>query len=147
MSSVWNYYTRNKQKPGEAVCCKCKKLLKCVGSSTSSLRSHLRKIHAVNLEASNANPSESSDNEVSTSKKPRLNYSIDKYTTKSKNNLAEILSRCVAEDGWSVKSIKNSTALNTYLKLKSLKMPSSEATIWNLIDDFYNEKKRKPFLN
>ena len=66
---------------------------------------------------------------------------------KKQETLSAILSRCAAKDGMSVRAIKNSRAVKGYVESHNYRMPSSEATIWKLIFDYFVEKKRKQYYN
>ncbi|KAI8114912.1 hypothetical protein CVS40_12775 [Lucilia cuprina] len=140
MSSVWKYFTKNDNKSQTARCTKCPKILSCRGSSTSGLINHLRNVHKIEL------PSKSADKEgPSSSNVEKIPFT--KLPVKKNNDIAEILARCVSEDGMSVRAVKNSKIIIDYLKMKGLKMPESENTIWSLIEQFYKTKKLEAIDN
>lgn len=82
------------------------------------------------------------DDEPSSSKRPKQGP-IDKFAVQSLNTLNDILARCVAEDGMSVRALKSSKIVKSYLAQKGLKMPSSETTIWLHIKDVHRQKKQE----
>ena len=57
--------------------------------------------------------------------------------------LDEILSRCVAEDGFSMNSLVKSRAIQGYIRSKGLTMPKSPTTVTNSILKFYDIKKNE----
>ena len=127
-SEVWSHFKRIEN--SKAICKKCPKILSCKGSSTSSLINHLRGVHKINLTKRSRNPD---CEEATTSGK-----NIQTFNTK-KETIGEIFARCAAEDGMSIRSIKNSRVVKFYLNSKKFQMPC-ETTIWAHIDKFFNEK-------
>ena len=47
-SEVWNYYLKSMKNP-LVKCKKCNKILRCVDSSTSSIRRHLTNVHSMKI--------------------------------------------------------------------------------------------------
>ncbi|XP_075161719.1 uncharacterized protein LOC142234469 [Haematobia irritans] len=146
MSYVWEYFEKQQNDSSNAKCSICKKILSCRGSSTSSLIQHLRNIHKKEMEPKTKrqvdSPEVVMDEEPDTSKRKKYGP-LDQYTVKKSNTLSDILARCVAEDGMSVRALKKSKTVNEYIAIKGFKMPASEATIWSLIHDVYEEKKKE----
>lgn len=137
MSTVWKYFKKDEKETHKARCLKCPKMLSCRGPSTSSLLAHLRNVHKIEIVTRGA-IDEFQENQPSTSNTSVLPF---KPVMKVSSDIGEIYSRCVAEDGMSVRAVKHSKILSDYLKSKGVKMPESENTIWNLIDKFFNDKK------
>lgn len=130
-SKVWKYY---KKKNERVQCTKCPQILACKGSSTSSLKSHLLRIHKIDIDD---DEKEKNLNKVSSSQTSFKGY----FTTKSStSSLPEVLSRSVAEDGLSVCALQKSKVIKSYLKTLNKEMPC-QATIWKHIYSFYEEKK------
>lgn len=149
-SEVWNHFKRNEKSKDIAFCKHCSKQIGCKGSSTTPLLNHL-KIHKIyinssKLSASTTNPSDIGyeQNEPSTSKKFKstdADNSIKKFI--KTRTLEEILSRCVAEDGFSINSIVKSEAINGYVRSKGFDMPKSPTTVTKCILKFYEIKKKE----
>ncbi|XP_073820143.1 uncharacterized protein [Musca autumnalis] len=135
MSSVWKHF--DKQEKGKAKCKQCAKVLCCNGSSTSSLIHHMQRIHNIEIDPK---PKSSVCEKFSTSDKKGP---ITKYLKQQRDCIGEILARCVAEDGMSVRAVKNSKAIISLLNYKNMQMPASTSTIWNLIEGEYKSKKNE----
>lgn len=132
MSSVWKYFEKDAAEPDKAICSQCPRKLICRGSSTSSLIHHLRHVHKIDIETKTQLLKKHSTSSQT---------SLKKYAKKGCSGLGEILPKCVAEDGISVRAVKNSTAITSLLNLKGMKMPASASTIWSLIEDEYKKRK------
>lgn len=139
MSAVWNYFTKDDKNSNSARCSKCPKILSCRGSSTSALINHLRSVHKITIETQSTK--QSAENTPSTSNVSLIPF--PRLTSKNKSEINEILARCVAQDGMSVRAVQQSKIICDYLYMKGLQMPSSENTIWNLIEKFYDVKKQE----
>ncbi|XP_046801271.1 uncharacterized protein LOC124418588 [Lucilia cuprina] len=134
-SEVWQYFERfGKDK---AKCTKCPKILSCVGSSTSSLHNHARCVHKI---ITTPKVKQGTADETASGSATAKN-SLLKYATKNET-LGEIFARCVAEDGMSVRAVKRSRVVLSYLHSKNFSMPS-ETTIWEKIDQFYQVKQEE----
>ncbi|KAI8115015.1 hypothetical protein CVS40_12692 [Lucilia cuprina] len=135
-SKVWKYYKKKNEK---AHCTICPQILACKGSSTSSLKSHLIRKHQIDL-----NDKKTSEQNMSVEEdKPSSSQAgVKKYFNKVNSNLSldEILSRAVAEDGFSINSVCKSKLLKSYLKSLKMEMPS-QMTAWKQIYSFYEQKK------
>jgi hypothetical protein len=87
-SPVWKYFS--KINSDTAQCNKCKKILKCKGSSTSSLSSHL-KTHKISITET------VSDNNIpSTTLTTVQQKGLSSYI--KRESLSELLSKCIAKD-------------------------------------------------
>ena len=57
--------------------------------------------------------------------------------------MEEILSRCVAEDGFSMNSRVKSQAINGYVTSKGFNIPKNSNTVTKIILKFYEIKKNR----
>lgn len=152
MSAVWNYFKRSEKNKYVAFCNLCSKQIGCKGSSTTPLLNHL-KIHEINLKsplptppiniATTTSEQNKETDEGSTSKKFKNSNQPSIRQFIKTESLDEILSRCVAEDGYSMSSLLKSRAIKGYIQSKGLIMPQSKSTITSSILKFYNIKKEE----
>lgn len=124
-SKVWEYFSESKKE--KARCKKCETDIGCKGSSTSAMISHL-KTHKIFIHNDN------SDDENSN----RVQTNLLRFVKKV--SLAEIISRCLAEDGFSFHGILKSKAIKGYVQEKGYLFPQSISTLSNLLSEFYEEK-------
>lgn len=143
-SIVWKYFRKNDNSE-DATCKLCPSIIKCKGSSTSAMTSHLKRKHKITETVSDTignktvNPISNTDNSV-TPKKPKLQQQcIQSYV--KKESLSELLAKCAAKDGFSFKSITNSLAIQEFITKRGFPMPKSETTVKNLVLRFYEEKR------
>jgi len=146
-SEVWNYFKRNDKNRDFAFCKQCNKQLGCKGSSTTPLLNHL-KLHKIYLNSSNLSTTTSSielnsqQNEpISKKKRQCVDNGIIRFL--ETRTLDEILSRCVAEDGFSMSSIVKSQAINGYVRSKGFDMPKCPTTVTKCILNYYQMKKNE----
>lgn len=131
-SEVWNHFT--KKNKDNAVCNICGHNIGCRGSSTTAMANHLSKKHSIPIKRTVENNPE---------KQISVEYRSSLLKFLKKVSLNAILSKCAAEDGLSIRQIKNSTAINEYVSFKGHKMPKSESTIMKLILQYHDEKRRE----
>ena len=55
-SKVWQHFSRKSKEEAEAECSICNKIIKSVGGSTSGLKAHAIKVHAINFEDDSSGP-------------------------------------------------------------------------------------------
>ena len=128
-TSVWNHFLIEKN--GQvAKCKKCAKEIKCTGGSTSSLHTHLKTIHGLNLKKKCESPH---DVESSVSKQPKL--LITNYFKNNKNEkLSEVLARSL-----SFNIFIKSYDIREGLKARGFKdIPKSAVTIKNMVLKYSN---------
>lgn len=135
-STIWLYF--EKQNNDFAKCIRCNKQIKCKGSSTSSLRSHLKAIHGIN----DQQHTDEDDAQPSTSKKFKFETSTSAPIVKflQKESLGELLAKCAAYDGFSINAIIRSTAIREFITKRGYEMPRTRHTVKKLILEFYKEK-------
>lgn len=142
-SWVWKYFA---EKGKAAVCQICNKEIARSHYGTTSMISHLKSQHNVEDPSKTGQPSTSTgrNEEMSTLPLPSqasnplkmTSSSILKYVTQKKASLAEILAKCAAGDGFSVRAITNSSALKEYVSFKGFQMPKSPKTVFDMILGF-----------
>ncbi|XP_046812397.1 uncharacterized protein LOC124421359 isoform X1 [Lucilia cuprina] len=131
MSSAWKYFDKD-TKTSQVVYKKCPKIYKCHGSTTSTLLYHLRTAHNIVLESKKESTA-CSNNETGL---------LEKYMKKSSSNsVEEIICRCLAEDGMSTNTFRNSKLIKHYFIIRGLTMPTSNSTIWKYVEKFYIAKR------
>lgn len=134
VSFVWEYF--DKKGKTECICKKCNKIIKRPGSNTTNMTNHLL-LHGINVNKRKSNDN-NCENQNGSPKKRKCD-SIRNYY--KRETLAEILSKCVAQDGFSVRSVTKSDAIKGYLKSRLYTMPSSRATVMNHVMSFSLEKQ------
>lgn len=135
-SAIWNYFERTVGKDS-AKCTRCNKSIKCKGSSTSSLRNHLKNVHGIEAK----NKVDSSDEEgqpqlqPSSSKKIKISGPSSLIGSSSmlhyvkRESLGELLAKCAALDGISINTITKSTAIKEFVINHGYEMPKARATV------------------
>lgn len=98
-NSVWGHFLRERN--GQAAKCKaCQKIIKCGGGSTTTLHTHLRAMHKINIMKRGFEDKETpsvstASNEICSSKMKITNY----FSNKHDGSLAAVMSRMAAKDG------------------------------------------------
>lgn len=132
MSAVWKHFTKDNEKK-QVTCKKCPKVYKNIGSTTSSLLYHLRKVHHITIEVTDDEPTSSKSSETGP---------IAKYMKKGNlTSVEEVVCRCLAEDGMSANSFRKSKVIIDYFMKRGFTMPASNSTIWTHVQKFYELKK------
>lgn len=139
-SSVWFYYLRATD-GNSAKCKKCNKILKTAGSSTSSLWSHLRTKHSIDLKVtpavlvSDPTPCSSQQNVIHDSQadisKPKKQKMTDFYH--KLNSVECVVSKMAALDGLPFKTFCTSEELRKLFLKSGYNLPSSPKTIKNMV--------------
>lgn len=135
VSFVWEYF--EKKGKTECICKKCNKIIKRPAGNTTNMTNHLL-LHGINVNKRKSNDN-NCENQHGSSKKQKSD-SIRNYC--KRETLAEILSKCVANDGFSVRSVIKSEAIKGYLKSRLYTMPSSRATVMKHVMSFSLEKQK-----
>jgi hypothetical protein len=128
MSWVWQYY--EKISADYAKCLRCNKKMRRSGGSTKGMITHLS-THNIQK------PSVDSVDEPPT-KKIKIQQQVSSFVRRE--SLEEILSKCVAKDGFSVDSLHKSEAIIGFVKSRGFEMPKSRATVTSYIINFHQEK-------
>lgn len=139
VSLVWKYADKRKNpntKETEAVCKRCGDLIKCSGGSTSSIRSHLKNKHGIDI-----NSNHCADNEASLPVKK--NKTILDYT--EKQTLKEIVS-CLAIDGISIRAITRNKYIRDSIHRDGFHLPANESDVMKLLHEDYEDKKNKMII-
>ena len=126
-----------------AKCNNCAAHLSCKGGNTTGLINHL-KLNNLSINAY-ARKNCEVDTEAPASNIFKSSASIISFFSK-KESLNEILSKCVAKDGFSFNSI-NSETINGYVMRRHDNMPNSCNTISNKILEIFEEKRLKSKMN
>lgn len=134
ISGVWEYFEKTFSSSNDAKCKMCNSLIKCKGSSTSGLITHLKTIHKIVIK----NIKEDKTTEV-----PKKQIKLDEFI--KRETLAELLSKCAAKDGMSLRMITKSDAIREFIQKRGFVMPKSQTTVKNLIISFYEIKKQELF--
>ncbi|XP_077299726.1 uncharacterized protein LOC143920672 isoform X3 [Arctopsyche grandis] len=129
-SGVWSFFVKEIGEVANCVICKSK--IKCKGGSTSGLANHLKLKHGID-----SKKSENTD---------QIPVKCLKLTSNIRNcvkteTLPELLAKCVAHDGFSIKDIVNSTALKEFFNKRGYQMPQNPLTVKTMILEFYNQRK------
>ncbi len=97
MSSVWDYATKRKNpttKQQEAQCGRCNKVIKCSGGSSTSLKSHLKQVHSIDVEKC-AQTSASSENSTSEKKSKTIEVFLQRQSLKpTSTDVERVFSVC-----------------------------------------------------
>ncbi|CAB3220665.1 unnamed protein product [Arctia plantaginis] len=145
-TSVWHCFLINKNK-NEAKCKTCQKVLKSAGGSTSSLRRHLKNIHAVDIEAARhstiettAQGSASSSKEIpeAPKKKTKLTHY---YETDANPSMQVMVSRMAAVDGIPLRTFSKSQDLKYLFEKTGNKLPTTADTVRNIILKDFDKRK------
>ncbi|XP_055548367.1 uncharacterized protein LOC129731962 [Wyeomyia smithii] len=104
-NSVWFYYLRGKQNREIAKCIRCSKVIKCEGSSTSGLKTHLKGQH--NIDLTLKKHAASCDIRPSKSATSSKNSNIMQYFS-NVSQLEIVLARMAAKDCISFRTIARS---------------------------------------
>lgn len=127
-SKIWDHFVRKTKETAE--CKKCNKSLKCCGGSTSSLNSHVKNVHGINI-----NESDSSG-----FKKQKT---LGEYV--QRKSIEEEISRLASADGLSFHCITNSKFIQESLQKTKYDKPhpTSHTGVRNLLLSFYEKKKHE----
>ena len=131
VSAVWTEFTRVNDK--EAKCKTCKKLIKCVGGSTSGLARHLATHRPSTVTSSGAG--ESSETGPSNKQTKLMSFFA------AKKPLKEILAELTAVDGFSFNAIAKSAYLRHALENDGHKLPKNPYEISQLVQEYAAEKQ------
>lgn len=138
-SRVWEHFT--KKGKNEATCNFCQIIIQRQGANTTGMINHL-KVHSIFLQKKKCDEIY----EASSSKKPKTGAMLNFVGRESLN---EILAKCAAKDGFSIRGITFSEAIRGFVRSRNYEMPKSETTVMKNIMKFYEEKKSELsfFLN
>ena len=117
------YYTTTTTK-----CNLCNSFIKCKGSSTFGLTTHMRTIHIIIIK--NMKLDETSIAEV-----PEKQMKVDGFF--KRKTLAELLGKCAAKDGMSLKTITKSNAMCESIQKCGFLMPKSQTAVAKLTISSY----------
>ena len=139
-SEVWNYFNKNENN-NNANCLKCGDAIFCKGSSTTALINHLKR-HDINInKRSNSDQLPNSQLEQPSCSTKKIKNNLLGYV--KFESLNEILAKCAAIDGFSINSIKHSSAINGFVLSRGYQMPKCGNTIMSHIINFHNQKKNE----
>lgn len=152
---MWLYF--EKQSSDNAKCTKCGDVLSCKGSSTSGLTRHLQKKHSITLpskqkQVAAADDSESAPSSTKKQKKSEAEGASSSSSTASqqqilkfakRQSLAEIVSRLVALDGFTVHGVTNSAFIKESLKARGYTLPNHNTSVMNLVHTFYETAREQ----
>ena len=130
--SAWNYFCKKDEDGGTTECLKCKKVIKCVGGSTSGLFVHLKAAHKITDFDLN--------NEGETVKKQKTLTPF--ITTKS---IDEEISKLAALDGLSFNCIASSHFIQENLKRNKYDKPppTTRQSVSKTVNNVFHKKKLK----
>lgn len=134
-SEVWNYF--DKKDTDSAQCKRCSTTIKCKGGSTSAMANHLKNKHLLNIKRT---MEESEGKCLPEPKRPKVNTVADYIRRES---LGELIAKCAAFDGFSIRGITNSSAIREYITKRGYEMPKSIHSVKKIILDFANIKKKE----
>lgn len=158
MSEVWKYF--DKKTIDSAACKRCGKVIKCAGSSTSGMKSHLLKKHSIDIQPVITHSTHTTEEPTVTSTQENALGSGTvtsgmKRTASSKpsdgsllkfvkrDSLQQIVATLVAKDGIPVNSICKSSFIRDSLSLRGYKLSTDANTIMNLVHNYYEIAKQK----
>ena len=98
-SEIWTFYTP-KEGENAANCNDCGKLLKTTGGSTRGLHVHLKTIHGIEIQK---------PEEQNVSKIKKQKATVEAKVSGNEKTLKAIVSRLIAKDGLSFRTIANSS--------------------------------------
>lgn len=128
-SQVWNYFKILENDHKKTSCKLCKKELKYIKGSTSTMSYHLLKVHNITTQQNFS--------ETPTSSKMRK---IETYF-EAPDTIESIVAKLACVDGFSIHGITNSVFIRSSFSQKGLTLPKSESTVMDLIvKDFFNKK-------
>ena len=130
-SKVWENFT--KKGKNEATCNLCQIIIQRQEANTTGMINHL-KIHNILLQKKKAEEM----NDDCSSKKLKTESMLNFVGRESLN---EILAKCAAKDGFSIRGITFSEATSGFVKSINYDMPKCETTVMKNIMKFYEEKK------
>lgn len=131
-SLVWDHFI--KKGKSEAICNTCQTIIQRSSSNTTGMINHL-KIHKISLLKT-----KNDDLIDAASKKSKMDSSgILKFV--SRETLEEILAKCAAKSGFSIKGIVSSEAITGFIQSRGYTMPKSETTVIKYVMKFYEDKK------
>lgn len=122
-SLVWKNFMRESK--DTARCLICSTILRCAGGTTTALASHLKTKHKIDLTPHDNGGLDNKDIEDITKR------GLFKYDFIQKETLEELLAKCAAYDGFSVNSIRKSSAIKGFLAQRGYSIPKSGNTIKN----------------
>lgn len=143
-SSVWFYFLRATD-GSTAKCKQCNRILKAAGSSTSSLRNHLRSKHSIDLKENTKSTTEpipstsavdpyvfkgNEDTQTDPSKPKK--HKITHFFTKL-HSVENVVSKMAALDGLPFKTFCSSEELRKLFSKSGYKLPSSPNSIKNMV--------------
>lgn len=110
----------------EATCKLCNKKIKCVGGSTSGMRSHLKSQHKL----------EADDDTTLHPVQNKLNF----QPVSSESLYKETIARLAAVDGFSFHQISTSQFIQEHLRKTFSKSPAHHSTVQSIVKSYYSEK-------
>ncbi len=124
-SAVWDYF--EDLGSSAARCKRCNKVLKRPGSTTTTLRSHLR-IHNISVDSNNNNAAT-----PGTSQQQSMDLFVRKETVQ------EVFSKLVAVDGFSMHALVNSEFIQRAIKDRGFQVgkPGNIFNTFNIFNIFY----------
>ena len=126
-SNVWQHFSRKSKE--EAECSICNKIIKSVGGSTSGLKTHAIKVHAINFEDDSSGP---------LCKKQRtLEHLIER------KSVDEVIAKLACKDGLSFRQIAVSEFIQSNLMkdVYDKRPPTSANGVKNSVLNYYEIKK------
>lgn len=136
-SDVWKYFIKTNEKD-QAKCNICGKILACKGSTTTSMKYHLKR-HRHGIQNQNEKTSDNNSTSYANATKNSTTGTPNLFNFVTRISLECILSKCASLDGFSIRQICRSEAITGYVTFKGFDMPKSKSTVWKLILTFFNE--------
>lgn len=143
-TSIWFYFLRGKQNRGIAKCVKCSKVIKCEGSSTSGMKTHLRGQHGITLNKRAASPVAESEQPSTSSSVPKKPCTVPKQTNipnyfSKVSRLEVVLARMAAKDGFSFRAIAKSEDIRLGLLARGFDgIPQTHEGIRQKVKSYYD---------
>jgi hypothetical protein len=128
-SEVWKHFNKINSESA-----KCKKVLKCKESSTSSLNNHLKTPITINETVATATLiAETVYNVAKSSSRVSSEHKqgLDSYI--KRKSLGVLLVKRVANDGFSFHAVKNSSTIGEFINNRGYTMPKSVNTVIKLV--------------
>jgi hypothetical protein len=130
LAEVWNHYKRDGD---TATCNKCMKKITCKGSTTTPMINHLKLIHSIILKEY--------DSGESSNKKAKFETVPSVLNYLKRQELDEIVSRLVAEDGITVNTITKSSFIRESISSRGYSLPTHPSSNMKLVISFFNKIK------